>query len=143
MSKCKSYIPNTHETYVSLKAAKLLKQAGFDWGCEHCYFKDEFDSEVYDADNFLDATYQIAAPSLHVAQRWLREVADIHTEVREELPNIYSAYIMGKDGPHKTFKTYEEALDAVIINSLKSKSKGKCPDNDWGEEYTDEYNENI
>ena len=56
---------NTHETYVSLETAKLLKQAGFDWECNRFYDCTNSDCVRYE---------EYPAPTLDVAQRWLREV---------------------------------------------------------------------
>lgn len=84
-----------HECYVSLEVAKLLKQAGFDWECSSLYTSDgEFKHLLYDTIDWdygevdwnnvtckkisymgikgLEGGY--SAPTLEVAQRWLREV---------------------------------------------------------------------
>lgn len=121
---------NTHESYVSLETAKMLKRAGFDWGCEHCYFNDKFDEDLYEPDNFLDCTYQIAAPTLDVAQRWLREVKNISVDVFSTCYSHYE-YIIRKINQSARgdssilaltacrFYTYEEAKEASIKEALK------------------------
>ena len=90
---------NTHEKYVSLETAKLLKEAGFDWtiDCDFVYaiFNDrtEFLNNIYvinvyesnlrpglgplDRDSYVCKYH---APTLDVAQRWLREVKGIYVE---------------------------------------------------------------
>lgn len=85
-----------HECYISLEVAKLLKKAGFDWERETCYigksgrpykYHKFFNwnmprkyFEKYGSDNLFHAFISqkktnsfISAPTLEVAQRWLRE----------------------------------------------------------------------
>ena len=135
-----------HEYYVSLEIAKLLKEAGFDWKCEHPYFNGVFDSDSYEPDNFLDTTYQIAAPTLDVAQRWLREVklcfVNVNIDVDdneceytivvepftckyiiEGFPYCNNSpgddYIRNAHGDREYFNTYEEAQEAGIKKALE------------------------
>ncbi len=95
---------NTYEMYVSLEPAKLLRQAGFDWGVRSFYqeplpashlekiFREESEDkrrerhDVMQSDtdwNHLQSTDRIfySVPTLAVAQRWLREVKGISVEV--------------------------------------------------------------
>lgn len=72
---------NTHETYVSLETAKLLKQAGFDWECDKIYYCYHEDNDTWDLEDnhknhfrVLELDNCLLAPSLAVAQKWLREV---------------------------------------------------------------------
>lgn len=89
-----------HENYVSLETAKLLKQAGFDWtiDCDFVYaiFNDrtEFLNDIYvinayqsnlrpglgplDRDSYVCKYH---APTLSVAQEWLRVTENIWIEV--------------------------------------------------------------
>ena len=66
---------NTHESYVSLETAKLLKQAGFDWPVD-CYY--DIMDDLFDDSGFLfnenSYSYRKSAPTLSIVQRWLREV---------------------------------------------------------------------
>lgn len=79
---------NTHESYVSLETAKMLKEAGFDWECREFY---KFTDEGYKLDwNALPMNWNqraailiaqkqnrpeaYSAPTLAVVQRWLIEV---------------------------------------------------------------------
>lgn len=91
---------NTHETYVSLETAKLLKECGFDWEVKFFYrdgiLRNVLPDELFNGD-FEDVEYyykhigilhqslnyndgsskfleEYSAPTLDVAQRWLREV---------------------------------------------------------------------
>lgn len=53
---------NTHESYVSLETAKMLKEAGFDWYNDDHKLKMDLDGRCY------------PYITLSVAARWLREV---------------------------------------------------------------------
>lgn len=145
---------NTHETYVNLETAKLLKQAGFDWEVEFFYQSGIFKSVLPDVlfnDNFEDIEYyykhigiplssinynggsskfleEYSAPTLTIAQRWLREVMDTYI-----IPQISDYEANGRIweydyrvGIHNInpirslykYKSYEEALEAGIQNCL-------------------------
>lgn len=80
---------NTHENYVSLEIAKLLKEAGFDWKVNHYYLTQNDKTEVksdfrHSAQNYNESMatmdsksfeFEICScPTLAVAQKWLREV---------------------------------------------------------------------
>ena len=123
---------NTHESYVSLETAKLLKEAGFDWKQYSFYnskgilingtFAANWNDKIWDIDGS-----KVSAPTLDVAQRWLREVKEWEAQV---------AYGFDEDG-HKTyvtecgnpkgdlenyivyFSTYEEAQEAGIKKALE------------------------
>lgn len=74
-----------HECYVSLEVAKLLKELGFNWEVKTYYrylspydeYNFEFDSISTNYNHLNNADF--SAPSLAVAQRWLREVKGIET----------------------------------------------------------------
>lgn len=105
-----------HEYYVSLEVAKLLKEAGFDWECDKSYDCTNSDCVRYE---------EYSAPTLDVAQRWLRETYHLHitifsssqeswmfriTKLHEKLEN-------GEYG--EDFYTYEEAQEAGIKKALE------------------------
>lgn len=101
-----------HESYVSLETAKLLKQAGFDWGCDTFYGLDvRYKGKAIDEDkeyelkvrgkgkeieyvdggmvyNFYHTNKEgkdfcgYSRPSLAVAQKWLREIKHRSVEVK-------------------------------------------------------------
>lgn len=80
-----------HEYYVSLEVAKLLKEAGFDWKVNHSYPNCEsldnscsgYMEDLSFYHNLNDGKYGgMSAPTLNVAQRWLRVVKGIHLYVR-------------------------------------------------------------
>ena len=92
----------THEEYVNLETAKLLKKAGFDWECPTFYTEtfdyrnqdgtgkfefrrndnlryqnpnDDLNSFVNHKGTLLEYKFEMySAPTQAVAQRWLREV---------------------------------------------------------------------
>ena len=120
---------NTHESYVSSETAKLLKQAGFDWECCYCYdaetkdFLDDNEGEF----NFNEGDDNdfYSAPTLGIAQRWLREVKCIILLVWHDHRDKF-----GYSAESKVFdidlsteftgdkETYEEALEAGIKKCL-------------------------
>lgn len=115
-----------HECYVSLEVAKLLKQAGFDWEVKS-YRKGL--NGIFETtsipNNFNDGTLTdwISAPTLEVAQRWLRETQKYHVEVScaEEkgyLP-IYFLYKTNITQNFVFYPTYEEAQEAGIKKALE------------------------
>ena len=134
---------NTHEAYVSLKVAKLLKQAGFDWETREYYkFTDEghrFSWNTLPVNWNKKVAVLIAekhglsegysAPTLAVAQRWLREVMDTYIipqisdyeangciweyDYRINIHNINPMRSLYK------YKSYEEALEAGIKKCLE------------------------
>ena len=123
-----------HEYYVSNEVAKLLKEAGFDWE-EHyprnfCYVNDN--TELFDKSvlkNYIgedDVIY--LAPTLEVAQRWLREeknlilLIDITPSYCNGKPMGYKFVIHVSCGNHiwgEWKDTYEEALEAGIKKALE------------------------
>ena len=135
-----------HEYYVSLEVAKLLKEAGFDWKCRGIYVLDsENDPEyVFSTANFTNTSKEIegyirlSAPTLEIAQRWLREVKHLNISIHydptiKSKPYVYSIYdveekfddILGIISPvtHSYsdgyFYTYEEAQESGIKKALE------------------------
>lgn len=138
-----------HEYYVSFEIANLLKKAGFDWELETCYIgksvrpykyhkffnwnKPRKDFEKDGSDNLFHAFITqkktnsfISAPTLEVAQRWLREVKGLHINV-DTWPGALWRWIVWKINPerrivaskHSSYKTYEEALESGIYKALE------------------------
>ena len=72
-----------HEYYVSLEVANLLKKAGFVWECEYCYINNNTELfRKHIVKNYtLDDDIIYLSPTLSVAQRWLREVKNIHINI--------------------------------------------------------------
>ena len=121
-----------HECYLSLEVAKLLKKAGFNWECKmihFCYVKDDYMWNLEDNDkkarSILKLDYCLLAPTLDVAQRWLREIKNSHIEI---FPNsdmsayIYNILLSGDKfwlGSPISYITYEEAQEASIKKTLE------------------------
>lgn len=128
-----------HEYYVSSEIAKLLKEAGFDWKCRKCYNKGVlFDMEPDEirTQTPQHSSYDVLAPTLEVAQRWLREVKNCQVEIMY----MYDKYgiNIGKyvviytiqdriheslvdeesEQPIKLFEVYEKAQEAGIKKCL-------------------------
>jgi hypothetical protein len=121
-----------HECYVSLEVAKLLKEAGFDWKTEYAYVDELFCPMRSFSSNFNSWGIKIhefvSAPTLDVAQRWLREVKKIHIEITFGGKWIYTPYnltnlecLLSEDEfPEiRNYNTYEEALEAGIKKALE------------------------
>ena len=124
------------EDYVSFETAKLLKEKGFD---------DEYTSAFYDNRGILyfidllsdlsrhpDNDADIAASTLYVAMKWLREKYSLEIYSYHNNPTIYNSkwwfeiieypnsvaeYESGKD---EEFDTYEQACEAAIKYCLEN-----------------------
>ena len=132
-----------HEFYVSLEVAKLLKEAGFDWECS-CYYSvntlhepnngfihiyKQYKALFYDHNRTKMPVY--SAPTLEVAQRWLREVKDLDVYIFPTTNNkrgcVYewgiktfgrALWVEGQPYTNQ-YETYEEALEAGIKKALE------------------------
>ena len=125
-----------HEYYVSPEVANLLEKAGFDWRCRKCYNKGVlFDMEPDEirAQVPQHSSYDVLAPTLDVAQRWLREVKNIAAyacpsynekwimkwQVAAMYYDIESDEIDLGHVEEDLFDTYEEAQEACIKKILE------------------------
>lgn len=127
------------ETYVSLETAQLLKQLGFNLET-YTWYSDRYFREDHTRPNIVWNTYKnthenYSAPSVNVAQRWLRETKNIEVQVEWYVvingiinpfeKRQYEYSIQGPiDMPHMCysengFKTYEDALETGINKCLK------------------------
>jgi len=128
-----------HECYVSLEVAKLLKQAGFDWPCNHAiccdctHYPNLKEGDVLEY-NYLECSelmegkkpHMLLCPTLDVAQRWLREVKEIEVNTLCVYINNVKKYsysvFEGKYNNERIeegFDTFEEALEAGIKKVLE------------------------
>lgn len=126
-----------HEYYVSSEVAKLLEKAGFDWKCRKCYNKGVlFDMEPDEirTQTPQHSSYDVLAPTLDVAQRWLREVKGIEVyahvfydsrEMLDELDvyvyevNHITKHIEDYISSYDIYHTYEEAQESGIKKVLE------------------------
>ena len=122
-----------HECYVSLEVAKLLKKVGFDWGTYSAYNKDGmFTDKNRSILTWNDFANYYSAPTLDVAQRWLREVKNVWIEVllvnatdphyRVDLVNsskYNNSYGIIHYADYKVYEVPEEAQEAGIKKALE------------------------
>lgn len=125
-----------HEYYVSLEVAKLLEQAGFDWRCKYAYIvTPESDMSTGEEGMLTDyvenVNWVVKAPTLEVAQRWVREVKDIDVYIFSTTNNkrgcVYEwgiktfGHALWVEGQPYTnqYETYEEAQEAGIKKTLE------------------------
>ena len=119
-----------HECYVSLEVAKLLKEAGFDWEIKTFYFMGQLgETMLGDAKNHNFSNQFISAPTLEVAQRWLREVKNIDVFAYRNEPKDKFESIVSFNKKWSTtgmcINTYEEALETSIKKALEIIIKGE------------------
>ena len=72
-----------HEVYVKRETAELLKKAGYNWMTQQGYLSS---SGLLTSGHFSnDSDYGVAAPTLDVAKRWLREIKNYHIMLEYDL----------------------------------------------------------
>lgn len=129
-----------HECYVSLEVAKLLKKAGFDMEGMSYYQNGIFYQYLIDKERIIIMNHnsapnymeQYSAPTLDVAQRWLREVKNVWIEVllvnttdphyRVDLVNsskYNNSYGIIHYADYKVYEVPEEAQEAGIKKALE------------------------
>ena len=113
-----------HECYISLEIAKLLKEAGFDWEIKTFYFNNELgETMLGDAKNHNFSNQFISAPTLAVAQQWLREVKNVDVFAYRNEPKDKFESIVSFNKKWSTtgmcINTYEEAQEAGIKKALE------------------------
>lgn len=135
------------EDFVSFELAKLLKEKGFDEECRT--FWKEWDGEImlcpccsshvfeFCCNSMLeeyndDSELNVAAPTLQMAMKWLRNKHDIVCSVGlftdlPETPPYWSFNILNQSTAmvmYEAFdikcKTYEEACEAAIRHTLEN-----------------------
>ena len=129
-----------HEYYVSSEIAKLLEKAGFDWKCRKCYNKGVlFDMEPDEirTQTPQHSSYDVLAPTLDVAQRWLREVKNCYTGIDVFVRNLdknntyYNRWFVYFNGArysgsnYDDTQYYEDAQEAGIKKALEIINKGE------------------
>lgn len=113
------------EELVTLETAKLLKEKGFREDCMAFYTKDGlFKCNAYINTNIL----KLPSPTQSIAQKWLRENKKLHIEISYmygdywiyDILTIPNHDLVGlSDRPLVHYKSYEEALEAGIQETLK------------------------
>lgn len=125
------------EEFVTLKTAKLLKKKGFNEFCEYAYADEDLHLMPLNTTNFFidEIGVGYSAPTQSVATRWLRERHEINVSVLRMTERYGGAvaehnllkYFWHIQIPNRTsivapqvyYFTYEEALEAGILEALK------------------------
>ena len=121
-----------HNDYVNFNQASKLEKLGFDWNCNTAYFEEDQAFSVHPASfdfNHVKGYGQISAPTLALAQKWLREnkETDLMIVMGFDRSPSYYWYILSKDNflegleSTETFDSYEEALSDgldTVLNYL-------------------------
>ncbi|WP_368330071.1 hypothetical protein [Phocaeicola vulgatus] len=124
------------EELVTLETAKLLKEKGFNWKCEHTISCDNI-IRRYDIPQSMSCCTEIdnepvefLCPVLYVAQKWLRETKNLHICIIKEVHGygydicktdddsfVDGSGLYGNDC--LLWDAYEEALEAGLQEALK------------------------
>lgn len=121
------------EEFVTLETAKLLKEKGFKEDVFTFYEAEcvEGDLELfesYEVENFNTRPDRFSAPPQSIAQKWLREIKGLHIEISYlygdywyyDILTIPNHDLVGlSDRPLVHYKSYEEAMEAGILEALK------------------------
>lgn len=127
------YIVMTEEL-VTLETAKLLKEKGFNWKCEHLIDRNKVITK-YDLPQSMsccmeidDESVEFLCPTLYIAQKWLRETKNLHIEIFYMRGDYWVYGILTipehdiielPNRPLVHYKSYEEVLEAGIQEALK------------------------
>ena len=134
------------EDYVSYNIAKLLKEKGFNEKCIAVYHDKKLqlvsslgifsgnghDEQIvtYTNSECEWSPIMIAAPTLQMAMKWLREVYDLHiiaypwrANKKERIHwccHVYKSFnLFGRKYTNETLKSYEEACEKAIRYCLE------------------------
>ena len=127
-----------NDDYVTYKQARRLKELGFDWRCINYYDGTNKHTIYTDIEyrNFNNSANYLSAPSLALAQKWLREKGFevcACSDYEAELPNgKWMAFYKEINQPlyatnflEETYDSYEKALSNGITKMLELISNGK------------------
>lgn len=117
------------EKLISLETAKLAKEKGFDWPVRFCYDKCEMLATYVPGEdkNYNNSAYCCNAAQQSLLQKWLRDVKKQDIEITTAglsgnyycfVPQTGWGYIY-EGSEIKEFPSYEEALEAGLLESLK------------------------
>lgn len=121
------------EKLIEFNTAKLLKEKGFDIRTDNVFLQYIFvditsrDNINYDSCKDLKGVY--FQPSQSLAQKWIREVHEIHIEIRNYIEYkykiIYLTPTFNKRGTQilsvtgsKYYNNYEDCMEQALIESL-------------------------
>lgn len=125
------------EDYVSFETAKLLKEKGFDDEYTNAFFDKTgnlyFIDLLSDLSQHTDNDTDVAASTLYVAMKWLREekklncIIDVSFNQDRNGETEYRFYVWENKPPYEllrehtqTFSIYEEACEAAIKYCLEN-----------------------
>lgn len=124
------------EELVTLETAKMLKEKGFDWKCERTISCDKIirrwnrPQDISCCTEIDGELVEFLCPTLYVAQKWLREIKNLHITIYNSASgytydiskaDMGTVLYCSPEGPNDggNWDTYEEALEAGIRESLK------------------------
>jgi hypothetical protein len=132
------------EQIISFETAKLAKEKGFDWECNHSWDDRSLDKidktnelvkhskyKAFNTDDMCDQLMLYSAPTQSILQKWLREVHGLFVNV-EHYENkayrrtwTYSISTVFQVLENYNFEdnrvlTYEEALEEGLQEALKN-----------------------
>lgn len=131
-----------YESYVTFEVACLLEETGFNWSVSKLYYKYDYPDTPLTAyigsvedEIYGDSTTTYPAPTLAVAQSWLREIMEIDVLVhncacgytwevsKADSESRGTGLILfddkGEDDASGCWLSYEKALDAGLLAALK------------------------
>jgi len=120
---------------IAFETAKIAKEKGFNESTSSYYHPTYgfCDGEGKELDTYNDASWAegyYSAPTQSLLQRWLREVHGLELYTQTSVGKAYHIYAIlttgkygwldGKSHPiNKHFDTYEQALEAGLLEALK------------------------
>jgi len=120
------------EDYVSFEAAKLLKEKGFPQSAFRCHYIIDGNSHYKSFENRCGfGDYDIIAPTLAMAMKWLREVHNIYIDINTNWAFKDDGFIVVgyMFNTHSTinswyqdlvnYPTYEKACEAAVLYCLE------------------------
>lgn len=119
------------EELVTLEAAKLLKEKGFNEYCKNVIDINNILSETLYRTNGNLPKQCFSLPTQSIVQKWLRETKNLHIEIYRSAVGYGYAIVKADNGTWQEdddsrgpndgglWDTYEEALEAGIRESLK------------------------
>lgn len=133
------------EDYVSYDVAKLIKEKGYSGKCVACYDNEDHTLKTIYTDivgriepqdwnnlafpdicklHLSDWYRNVSAPTYQSVMKWLRDELGIIIIIEYKVASkVYTAYIVDANGyveEHDgTYKTYEEATEAILVDVLK------------------------
>ena len=134
------------EEYVTFETAKLLKEKGFDWDCDHYYKPNGEIVRTFhpDGSRHINSSVlyenQCLAPTQAMAMRWLREENGIHisADIYKDSSNDADGNVVdewtywaltfywlpsgnvGDEEGYDQFDSYEDAVEAGLEYVLKN-----------------------